>query len=404
MPNNRDAYNYYNNLRKRMKKNPHLDRLFFVGLMTFITISAFFQGMPAMFEGGLDKNREKYRLYFNYLCPELQKLILGNGANWTNVGISGAASFTFASLALVGVKEMVAESDPGEIKKYASWASTIYSILASAPGAFLTAKYFPDMFEDEPFKDLNLNPQAVVYAGWGIGAAVFCSNLSMFGFKIGEDVVTHSKQVITTLKNDPNRLKRFGLPMVALYTLYMQTLQQGASSAKYMQEVSGMPIEAASLIVAIPSVAYADFVYKVMMDMAVELYDKFICEVCSDDGIKVKKAFELMFTPRNALYLLINIILFLPMFAMFLYWTATSVEMSYSEKTFNSIIDNDMGNFLHVILPSLQGVITTLHLVFDTPGIFRSLGKRLRDGPPKVGPEGIPLLGERPVNSGLIEG
>lgn len=404
MTTSHDAYNYYKNLREKMKKNPHLDRLFFIGLMSFITISAFFQGMPAMFQGGLLENREKYQLYFNYLSPELQKLILGNGANWTNVGISGAASFTFAGLALAGVKEMVAEAEPGEIKKYAGVASTIYSVLASAPGAFLTAKYFPGMFDNEPFKDLKLESQAVLYAGWGIGATVLCANIVMYGFNIGNDVIEHINDVKSTLLTEPNSVKRFGLPLVALFTLYMQTMAQGASSAHYIQASSDMPIEAASLIAAIPSVAYADFVYKIMMNMAVELYDKFICEVCSDDGIHVKKAFSLLFTPRNAVCLLINILLFLPIFSMFLYWMATSIEMSYHEKDFKTIVHSPAGNFFHLILPSLQATITTLYLVFDIPDIFKSVKKRLKQGPPTRSAETLPLLAKTSVNTSDIEG
>ena len=66
-------------LLKKCFCNSVSQKLFYMFLFTFIVFAAICQGMPAVFQGGLETTNHKYRLYFNFLCPELRKLILGNG-------------------------------------------------------------------------------------------------------------------------------------------------------------------------------------------------------------------------------------------------------------------------------------------------------------------------------------
>ena len=399
------AYASYQKLRERMKNSPTADRLYFTFLFTFIVVAAFFQGMPAVFQGGTEETNKKYKLYFNYLCPELRQLIFNNGTNMTNLVVSSLASFAFAGLALAGLKEMIEQDNEEGIRQKASLASKIYSVSASVPGAFLTAAFFPGMFDSWPFSEVRASEQEIEKTGYVVGGAVLASNLIMYGSQVGDDVIDHAKYIWNTVRHDPSVMKKIAVPMVALYTYYMQTLQQMASLGKNLNQWTDNKARVEmDLLAAIPSVAYADFVFKIMLDMGNELYEKFIIEIAITDDGKVKKAFELMFTTANVFKLFLNIILLLPLFAMYLDWMGGALEMTHTPKDFNTIVDNPGLNLFTLQLPALQAAIISVYLAHGIPGTVRSVARRLWNGPPaKLKGERAPLLPQNTINISEIE-
>ena len=70
---------WYENLWNCLKSNRVSYGLGLTFILTFIAVAAVFQGLPAMFEAGTEEESEKYKLYFNYLCPQLRHLLLGDG-------------------------------------------------------------------------------------------------------------------------------------------------------------------------------------------------------------------------------------------------------------------------------------------------------------------------------------
>ncbi len=391
------AKSYYD----KIMSCPGVEETFYVFLLSFIVAAAICQGMPAMYQGGLDTTSEKYKLYFNYLCPELRRAILQNGDNWANIGISSAGSLTFAGLALTGLKELITKQSSTDVIKSASTISKIYRMAASIPGAFLTIKFFPGLFDSWPFNEMELSEAGVTGFAYGAGGAVLVSNLMMYGNDIGDDVVKHFRDCWHTMRTDPNWVKRFMMPLLLIYTYYTATLQQMSGlnlelkdqMNKVMPE-SVTPYLAASLS-AVPSAAFAAFIHGNQLAMAEALCHRFIMKVYGAKDGHVKEAFKLIFHPVNIIKFMINIIMLLPMMAMFMEFMGGAVEMTYSESMANTTINNVSLNVANIQAPSLQCAIVCAYLANYIPSTLWALGKRIcgrRDSTPSTSEERRTLM------------
>ena len=373
------AKSYYD----KIMSCPGVEETFYVFLLSFIVAAAICQGMPAMYQGGLDATSEKYKLYFNYLCPELRRAILQNGDNWANIGISSAGSLTFAGLALTGLKELITKQPRAEVIKSASIMSKIYRISASVPGAFLTVKFFPGLFDSWPFNGMELGDAGITGVAYGAGGAVLVSNLMMYGNTIGDDVLKHFGDCWHTMKTDPNLVKRLVMPLLLIYTYYTATLQQMSGLNAELKDQMGkvMPESVTPYVTAtlsaIPSAAFAAFIHGNQLVIAEALYRRFIMKVYGAKDGHVKEAFKLILHPVNVIKFLINIIMLLPMMAMFMEFMGGAVEMTYSESMANTTIDSIPLNIANVQAPSLQCAIVCAYLANDIPGTLWALGKRI---------------------------
>jgi ribosome biogenesis protein Nip4 len=367
-----------------------------ITLFIFIVVAAICQGMPAMYQGGLDEENRKYNLFFNYLGPELRNKIIGNGQTWANVGISSAGSLGLAGLALTGLKDMLVRKTEQELKGFARVASIAYLVISSAPGAFLTYEFFPGLFDSWPFNEMGVNESEINATNITASSAIFASNLMMYGTNVGANIVRHFREAFQIIRSNPRLMRKIVQPLLLIYTYYNQTLQQMASLNLQLNIATefDMP-EAFGPVTAVASAGFGAFIYEGSMQMATDVATWFENKVCRGPNGKLKNAYNDLLTWENLFKLIINILLFLPFLAMFSKFQASAVEMTYHPQEYladnnNATLalnttgsfpfNNDAATVAFVDLPAIQCAAVGVYMAWTIPDALKVLWRRFRYG------------------------